>query len=136
MADLSAKAAGGGGKIRLMRWLVIISVVLVALQPVSAGLFMSGFGRALPVHAVVGLALQLVLLIQVGAGLLLWRQGRAPGWLAGVSLALFVIVLVQNAFGHNRQYWLHVPIGVALVGALNRQRSSLDTLRPTGAGAV
>jgi membrane protein YdbS with pleckstrin-like domain len=92
---------------------------------------MSGFGRALPVHAVVGLALQLVLLVQVGAAVLLWRQGRAPAWVAGVSIALFVIVLLQNAVGHNRQYWLHVPTGVALVGALNRQRSSLDTLRRT-----
>jgi hypothetical protein len=53
---------------------------------------------------------------------------------AGVSIALFVVVLLQNAFGHNRQYWLHVPIGVALVDALNRQRSSLDALwRVTGA---
>jgi hypothetical protein len=92
---------------------------------------MSGFGRALPIHAVVGLALQLVLLVQVGAAVLLWRQGRAPAWVAGVSIALFVIVLLQNAVGHNRQYWLHVPTGVALVGALNRQRSSLDTLRRT-----
>jgi hypothetical protein len=60
--------------------------------------------------------------------------GRAPAWVAGVSIALFVVVLLQNAFGHNGQYWLHVPIGVALVGALNRQRSSLDALwRVTGA---
>ena len=132
MTDVSARTAGAGGQdIRLIRWLVVINLVMVALQPVSAGLFMSGFGRALPVHAVVGLALLLGLLVQVGAAALLWRQGRVPAWLAGVSIALFVVVLLQNAFGHNRQYWLHVPIGVALVGALNRQKSSLDTLRRT-----
>jgi hypothetical protein len=132
MTDVSARTAGAGGQdIRLIRWLVVINLVMVALQPISAGLLMSGFGRALPVHAVVGLALQLVLLVQVGAAVLLWRQGRAPAWVAGVSIALFVIVLLQNAVGHNRQYWLHVPTGVALVGALNRQRSSLDTLRRT-----
>lgn len=129
MSDVSARTAGAGGQdIRLIRWLVVINLAMVALQPVSAGLLMSGFGRALPVHAFGGLALQLVLLVQVGAAALLWWQRRAPAWVAGVSIALFVIVLLQNAFGHNRQYWLHVPIGVALVGALNRQRRSLDTL--------
>jgi hypothetical protein len=113
---------------RLTRWLVVINLVMVALQPVSAGLLMSGFGRALRVHAAVGLALLLALLVQIGASVLLWRRGRAPAWLAGVTVALFVVVLLQNALGHNRQYWLHVPMGVALVGALNRQRSSLDGL--------
>ena len=68
MTDVSTRTAGAGGQdIRLIRWLVVINLVMVALQPVSAGLFMSGFGRALPVHAVVGLALQLVLLVHVSA---------------------------------------------------------------------
>ncbi len=120
--------------IRLIRWLVVVNLAMVALQPVSAGLLMSGFGRALPVHAFAGLALLLGLLVQAGAAALLWRQGRAPAWVAGVSIALFAVVLLQNAFGHNRQYWLHVPIGVALVGALNQQRSRLDTLRRAIAG--
>jgi len=129
MTDVSARTAGARGQdIRLIRWLVVINLVMVALQPVSAGLLMSGFGRALRVHAIVGLALPLVLLIQVGASVLLWRRRRAPAWVAGLSVALFVVVLLQSAFGHNRQYWLHVPIGVALVGALNRQKSSLDAL--------
>src|SRR5258708_3186168 len=124
MTDVSTRTAGAGGQdIRLIRWLVVINLVMVALQPESAGPPIAGFGRAQPVHAVVGLALELVLLVQVGAAVLLWSQGRAPAWVAGVSIALFVVVLLQNAFGHKRQYWLHVPIGVALVGALNRQKS-------------
>ena len=113
----------------MIRWLVVVNLVLVALQPVSAGLLLSGFGQAFRAHALVGLALPLVLLVQAGASVLLWRRGRAPAWVAGVSLALLVAVLLQNAFGHTRQYWLHLPIGVALVGALNQLRSSLDALR-------
>lgn len=127
MTDASAGTIVAGKQpIRLIRWLVAVSLVLVALQPISAGLFMSGFARALPVHAVVGLALLLVLLVQIGACVLHWRRGRAPAWMVGISVALFVVVLLQNTFGHNRLYWLHVPIGVGLVAALSRQRSSLD----------
>ena len=130
MTDVSARTTGAGGQdIRWIRWLVVTNLVMAALQPVSAGLLMSGFGRALPVHAVVGLALLLGLLVQVGAAVLLWRRGRAPAWVAWVSGALFVAVFLQNAIGHNRQYWLHVPVGVALLAALNRQRNSVDALR-------
>jgi hypothetical protein len=129
MTGVSARTTGADGQdIRVIRQLVVTNLVMVALQPVSAGLLMSGFGRALSVHAVVGLALLLGLLVQVGAAVLLWRRGRAPAWVAWVSGALFVAVLPQNALGHNRQYWLHVPVGVALLAALNRQRSSVDAL--------
>ena len=71
--------------------------------------------------------------IRVGVAVLLWRQQRAPARVTGISLALFVVVLLQNAVGHSAQYWLHVPMGVGLVGALNRQRSSLDALLRTTA---
>jgi hypothetical protein len=132
VADVQAGTGGASGQsIRWIRWLVVTNLAMVALQPISAGLLMSGFGRALPAHAVVGLTLQLGLLVQVGAAVVLWWRGRVPAWVAGVSAGLFVVVLLQSAFGHNRQYWLHVPIGVALVGALNRQRDSLDALRRT-----
>jgi len=127
MTDVSARARGASGeRFRLIRWLVAINLSMVALQPVSAGLLMSGFARALPLHAVVGLALQLALLVQVGASVVLWWRRRVPSWVAGVSVGLFVVVVLQNVFGHNRLYWLHVPIGVALVAALSRQKSRLD----------
>lgn len=102
-----------------------INLGLVALQPLSAGLFMSGYGRALTVHAVVALALLVGALVQAVAAIVLWRRRRVPAWVAGVSLGLFVTVFLQNGFGYNRQYWLHVPIGVGLFGGLIRQTSRL-----------
>ena len=121
----------GGRDIRLIRHVSGLNLGLVALQPISAGLLMSGYGRALPVHAVVGLALQLGALVQVGAAIVLWRRRHVPPWVAAVSIGFFVVVFLQNAFGHYRQYWLHVPIGVALFGALVRQGSRLVTLSRT-----
>jgi len=130
MADVPARSdSTSGPSIRWIRWLVVINLVLVALQPISAGLFLSGFGRALPAHAAVGLALQLGLLVQVGTAVVQWRRRRIPAWVAAVSTALFVAVVLQNVVGHNKLFWLHVPMGVALVGALNGQRSSLSACR-------
>src|SRR5713226_5739113 len=107
-------AAGQG--IRLVRRLVVINLGLVALQALSAGLLMSGYARALTVHAILAVALEFGALIQAVAAVVLWRRRRVPPWVAGVGVGLFVIVLLQTGLGYRRSYWLHVPIGVGLFG--------------------
>ena len=93
-------AAGQG--IRLIRWLVGINLGLVALQAVSAGFFLSGYQRAMAVHAVVGQALTLGALIQAVTAVVLWRRRRVPAWVAGLSLGLFVIVFLQVGLGYRK----------------------------------
>jgi hypothetical protein len=56
-----------GAGIRLIRRLVDINLGLVGLQALSAGFLMSGYARALAVHAIVAVALQLGSLIQAVA---------------------------------------------------------------------
>ena len=111
---------------RWIRWLVAINLGLVALQALSAGFLMSGYTRALTVHAMVAVALELGTLIQAVAGVVLWRRRRVPTWAAGVSIGLFVMVFLQVAVGYQRLYWLHVPIGVGIFGGLTRQAHRLD----------
>jgi hypothetical protein len=124
---------------RSMSWirrLVGINLGLVALQPLSAGFLMSGYARALTVHAVVAQALQLGALIQAITAVVLWRRHRVPARVAGASIGLFVIMFLQVALGYRRWYWLHVPIGVALVVALQRQAIRLDALAHDRTAAV
>ena len=117
-AGITATGAGGQG-IRLIRWLVVINLGLVALQPVSAGFFLSGYGGAVTVHAVVALALQFGAFIQAITAVVLWLRHRVPPWVAGVSIGLFVIVFLQVGLGYRKTFWLHVPIGVGLFGWLH-----------------
>jgi hypothetical protein len=125
-------AAGQG--IRSIRRLVAINLGLVALQALSAGFFLSGYGRAVTVHAGVALALQLGALIQAITAVVLWRRRRVPAWVAGFSVGLLVVVFLQVGLGYKKSYWLHVPIGVGIFGWLTRQMNRLDTLwRTTGA---
>ncbi len=125
--------AGGPG-IRLIRQLVAINLGLVALQPISAGFFLSGYGRAVTVHAAVALALQFGALVQAVTAVVLWRRRRVPAWVAGLSIGLFAIVFLQVGLGYRKSHWLHVPIGVGILGWLTRQVKRLDTLsRTTGA---
>lgn len=130
-ADWKGSTDAAGQGITLIRRLVVINLGLVALQPLSAGLFLSGYERAVTVHAGVALALQLGALIQVATALVLWRRRRVPAGAATVSIGLFVMVFLQVGLGYNKVYWLHVPIGVGLLGALIRQTIRLDTLLGT-----
>jgi hypothetical protein len=120
-----------GRAITLIRWLAVINLGLVALQPISAGFFLSGYGRAATVHASVAVALQIGAFIQAVTAVVLWRRRRLPAWVAGLSIGLFAIMFLQVGLGYRKSFWLHVPIGVGLFGWLRQQVNMLDTLRRT-----
>jgi len=122
-----SSAATGAQGIRLIRRLMGINLGLVAIQALSAGFLMSGYGLASTVHANVAVALQLGALIQAVTAVVLWRLRRVPPWVAGLSVGLFVMVFLQVGFGHTRRYWLHVPIGVGMFGWLMRLVNRLET---------
>jgi hypothetical protein len=111
--------------IKVVRWLTVTNLGLVALQPLSAGLAMSGYGYASTAHSFGALALMLITLIQALTAGVLWWRSRVPASVAWFSIGLFAMVFLQNGFGRNRTYWLHVPVGVALVGLVAGQMSRL-----------
>src|SRR5262245_2811413 len=102
-------AAGQG--IKWIRRLVLTNLGLVALQALSAGFLMSGYGLAVTIHTTVAHTLQLGALTQAVAAVVLWRRSRIPGWVARDGIVLFVAIFVQVGLGYTRQFWLHVPIG-------------------------
>lgn len=112
-----------------MRQLVIVNLGLVALQAISAGFLLSGYGLAIKVHGVVAVALLLGALVQAILAIVQWRRRRVPAWVAGVSAGLLLFVILQTGLGYRKQYWLHVPIGVALFGGLIRQANRLEMVK-------
>jgi hypothetical protein len=135
MTDASNGSTDAGEQsIRWIRRLLVINLGLVALQPLSAGFFLSGYERAVTVHVAVALALQLGAVTQAITAVILWRRRRVPAWVAGLSIGPLVIVFLEVGLGYTKRYWLHVPIGVGIYGWLIRQVNRLDTLwRITGA---
>lgn len=112
---------------RVIRWLVAINLGLVALQALSAGLFLSGYGSGVMLHRSGAIALQVVTAVQAVAAIVMWRRRRLPPWVAGASLGLFVVMFVQAGLGYRKLFWLHLPIGVGLFGGLMRQMNTLAT---------
>jgi hypothetical protein len=117
--------------ITFVRWLMTINLGLAALQPLSAGLLMSGHGPA-SIHVRLAFALVIGALIQAVSAAVLWWRNRVPARIARLSIVLFVMVLIQIWAGRNREYWLHVPIGVGLVGLQMRLVNGLGTKEPPG----
>lgn len=119
----------GGWGVELIRGLVIVNLVLVALQALSAGFFLSGDGRGVNAHAAGAIALQCGVLLQAVSALVLWRTRRLPGWVAGMCLGLLVVVFLEAGLGHSKRFWLHLPLGVLIFGGLTRQLGRLEALR-------
>ena len=136
LTDLSKRVPGTRTQgITWMKSLAVVNLALVALQPISAGFYLSGYGRAVTVHTIVAFALQLGALLQAATSVVLWWRRRVPVWVVGHSVGLLVIVFLQVGFGYNKRFWLHVPIGVGMLGGLTRLVNRLDTLRNAN-GAV
>jgi predicted DNA repair protein MutK len=98
--------------------LMAVNLGLAALQPISAGFFLSGFNHALAAHIVVAVALQLVAAIQCVTAIVLWLRRRVSPHVAGLCVGLLVTVLLEVWAGRHMKFWLHVPLGVAIFAGL------------------
>jgi hypothetical protein len=98
----------------VLRVVAVLVTLLVLLQPLFAGLYLSGSYDMLRGHEVNALVLSLVGLGQLVAAIVFWaRRGR--GWPALLALVLVVAEQVQTGFGYARLLGVHIPLGVAIV---------------------
>jgi len=86
-------------------------------QPFLAGAYLSGNVDAIDVHSVSGFMLSLVCLVQLVVAVLFWRPGGGPLWPVWATAVLFLAESVQIGMGFVRALAVHVPLGVAIVGA-------------------
>ncbi|HEU4540750.1 MAG TPA: hypothetical protein VFR23_06445 [Jiangellaceae bacterium] len=105
-----------GWAVWLLRVLVLLTAVLVFLQPVWAGLFVTGNVGMLGLHSAGHIFISLMLLLQIVAAVLVWRPGGGPSWPVWTSIGLFLLVGVQAGFGFARVLAVHIPVGVLTFG--------------------
>lgn len=100
-----------------LRSIALVVAVLVFLQPVFAGLFVTGDVGMLRLHSTTAGFITVMAFVQVIAATLLWRPGRGAVWPIWVALAFFVGAEAQGAFGYARAIGMHIPLGVLMFGA-------------------
>lgn len=105
-----------GWAVWTLRIITTLAAVLVLVQPVLAGLFVTGDVGKLEMHSMTASVLVAVIFLQLVAAILVWRPGRGPAWPIGACTALFVAAELQSGMGYARLLAVHIPLGVLLFG--------------------
>jgi hypothetical protein len=102
-------------------WLLRIGLtthlLAAALQPVLAGMFLTGDVDAIEVHAGTATALGLICLTCAGISIGYVTAGRGRLWILPALLALFTVETGQIIVGYLRVLQVHIPGGVTIVVA-------------------
>ena len=102
----------------ILRAVLTLHALLAVLQPVMAGIFLSGEADAMTnLHSPIGSTLWMYAFLQILVAGLYWRRGgRAlPFW---ASVGIFFAEFVQLVLGSTRQVAIHVPLGTLIVTAV------------------
>ena len=101
-----------------LRVAVTVAAVAYLFQAVSAGQFLDGDYAFLRLHQLGTTTADLLMFLALvsAAGLKWVARGPLAPFL--ITLAAMIVSQAQAATGAGRILWLHVPLGVALIGLL------------------
>lgn len=99
----------------ILRATLVLHAALAVLQPIMAGIYLSGEADAMTnLHSPIGSTLWMLAMLQILIAGLSWRGGgRALPF--GVSIGVFVAEFVQLVLGSTHRVALHVPLGTLIV---------------------
>jgi hypothetical protein len=114
VAPPDARTAVSGWVLRVAAALFLIGGYL---QPVFAGVYLSGDFDGLAMHLMGADMLSVISIAQVGAAVAVWIRVRRA-WPFWASLALMLGGVAQYFAGMDGALWLHLPLGVALIAGI------------------
>jgi hypothetical protein len=92
-----------------LRVVAVLHALSFLLQPIMAGFFLSGQDQAIDTHATNAMIL---------AALCLLLTVLVPRAVFTTALGLLVAETVQIMIGFSHILWLHIPLGVIMMGGL------------------
>ncbi|MFF3327792.1 hypothetical protein [Streptomyces sp. NPDC002889] len=113
--DPDAVRRGRRWPLILLRCIITSFLLLTLVQPVLAGMFITGDVDLLDLHEINAHTISFLSWLLVINAVLLWRPGRGPLWPLAVAVLVSFLVQLQSGSGFSRNLGLHIPLGVALV---------------------
>lgn len=104
------------GYVLPVRIVAVLLAAVMLLQPVWAGLFITGQVSYLGAHGTGAFVALVLVATQFAAAVLLWRPGHGSGVPVLFSAIELVVLVTQVALGGARALAVHIPLGVALFG--------------------
>jgi heme A synthase len=83
-----------------------------------AGFFLSGQDSAIDMHATNATIVVVLCLVMTVLAFSAWRRKLLPRAAFTISLALLVVEIVQTGAGYGHVMWIHVPLGVLMMGGV------------------
>jgi hypothetical protein len=101
-----------------LRVIAVLHALSLLMQPILAGLFLSGQDTAVDMHLTNAMVVVALCLVQTVLAALLWRNRTVVRRIFTQSLALLVLEVVEMGGGFGHTMWLHIPLGTALVAGV------------------
>jgi hypothetical protein len=106
---------------KIMRIVLIGSVLTMLVQATFAGKMLGGDDQAANLHEMTAKVLVLLGCVQLGMAILLRSMNLCPRWLVAASALLLIAEVAEFALGHLHYVIVHVPLGVGIFGGAVRQ---------------
>ncbi len=106
---------------KIMRIVLIGSVLTMLVQATFAGKMLGGDDQAANLHEMTAKVLVLLGCVQLGMAILLRFMNLCPRWLVAASALLLIAEVAEFALGHLHYVMVHVPLGVGIFGGAVRQ---------------
>ncbi|MEY9857464.1 hypothetical protein ABH935_003072 [Catenulispora sp. GAS73] len=101
-----------------LRVVAVLHALSFLLQPILAGLFLSGQDSAIDSHATNATIVVALCLVMTVLAFPAWRRGLVPRAAFTTSAALFVVEILQMGAGYGHVMWIHIPLGVIMMGGV------------------
>jgi hypothetical protein len=101
-----------------LRVVAVLHALSFLLQPIMAGFFLSGQDTAIDTHATNAMILATLCLIMTVLAFPAWRRGLVPRAVFTNAAGLLVAEAAQIMVGFSHIMWLHIPLGVIMMGGI------------------
>lgn len=119
-----------------LRVVAVLHALSFLLQPVMAGFFLSGQDTAIDTHTTNAMILATLCLVMTVLALPVWRRGQVPRGVFTNALGLLVAETVQIIAGFGHLMWLHIPLGVIMMGGIATLMPLVMRPQPKAAAAA
>ncbi|MGW3346994.1 hypothetical protein ACWDA3_27090 [Nonomuraea rubra] len=97
-----------------LRVTAIVHALAFALQPILAGLFLSGRDEAVGSHGDNAAIVSTIALVLAVMAVIARRRRLVGPRVPPLTATVFVLEIVQLTVGMDHRMWLHIPLGVGL----------------------
>lgn len=110
VADLGPRTT-----LRVLRIFAVLHSLCAIVQPMLAGVYLSGEVDALDVHALNGHITSVLGLAQLVAAIVYVWRGRGRTWPLYSAIGIVVAEQAQTATGFEGVVAIHIPLGVSII---------------------